>query len=258
MSARPRGAASVDWARGAAQRRGMSIAPWLLIAAAPPVPSPPAVPLTPAAREAVARMCELPWAMATKPALEDTRACVGYVLDLAYGADRTAESLELDPPTGTSAALRFPAESLRNMARHVHALCPQPQGCVDLDQDPGARRAVEWLEAEAEARFSLFDAGPMASIEPALKVVLAGKPVTVGDEWSVLSLWKLRNAVFARHGRPFDDPDLRRFFYGPQAAPGPGFPLKPAEGRWSDARLTAQDKKNAALLLAAEKKLRKR
>lgn len=218
------------------------LALWILITAAPPVPSPAG---------AVAALCEQTWAAAAAPKVEDTRTCVRYLLGVAYGTNHGPDALELDPPTGTAAALRFSAERLRAMATHVRALCPG--GCTDLDKHREATRAAEWLNGEAEARFSLFDAVMMAPIEAQLAAVLAGKPLTLEGEWSALTLWKLRNAVFARHGKRFDNPDLTRFFYGPEASvPGPA--LTVSTEAWSDKRLSAQDKKNVAVIVKAEKK----
>ncbi len=223
----------------------MSLALCLLLTTAPPA--------APSSASTTA-LCERTWAAAAKPSLDETRTCVRHLLSIAYGTNHAPDALELDPPTGTAAALRFPAARLRAMATHVAALCPG--GCADLDKHREASRATEWLNGEADARFTLFDAQMMAPIDGLLADVLAGRAVKLEGEWSPLTLWKLRNAVFARHGKRFESPDLTRFFYGPEAAPAPGLPLKASAEAWSDKKLTAQDKKNIAALTAAEKKAR--
>lgn len=205
--------------------------------------------------------CEKEWPRAESPARARSLACVRHVLSLAYGTSWTADDLDLDPPSGTAAALALSADTLTRMARHVRTLCPD--GCHDVSAHPEPTRAAEWLERELEARFSVTDHSMMRSIEPLLATILAGEALDPkaltdpnGGSWSVLSVWKLRNAVFARHGRRFDNPDLHRFFYGPDGARAAGLPARPSNEPWSDARLTPIDKKNVALLKSTEDRLR--
>lgn len=201
--------------------------------------------------------CEKAWAQAVAPPAAEARGCLRYVLTLAYGRAVTPDDLDLDPPRGTAEALRFGAARLRELAQQVRALCAD--GCTDVSKDPEPARAAEWLEAEAEARFTLFDADLMGSIEAPLAAVLAGRAITVESAWTPLTLWKLRNAVFARHGKRFESPDLTRFFYGPDAVKVQGRPpLAVSAEPWSDAKLDAVDKRTIAALVVAEKKRARR
>lgn len=100
------------------------------------------------------------------------------------------------------------------------------------------------------------------SFEEPMKVVLEGRPLTVealapaplGGSWSKETLRLLRNAAFARHGRPFKSGDLTDFFYGPLSSERFGRALKP-DADYADSRLTEVDHANVALVREAELKV---
>jgi hypothetical protein len=107
----------------------------------------------------------------------------------------------------------------------------------------------------------------MVSIEPLLGRVLAGERLAESElglddptPWSALTLWHLRNAVYARHGHEFKSPDLDTFFYGKRPAKQKVdrtrlLPLKKPAA--PDASLTAADNANLALITRLEKSLQK-
>lgn len=100
---------------------------------------------------------------------------------------------------------------------------------------------------------SLIDADSKASIEPLLARVLKGELLTAESlkALSQASLTRLRNAPFARHGRPFKSNSLQTFFYGarPKDQATPLLPLSP-NPTYSDALLDDRDRANLALILA--------
>lgn len=102
----------------------------------------------------------------------------------------------------------------------------------------------------------LVDEKTGKSIEAQLGKIFAGQPLdasaVVGLSPPALNL--LRNAIFARHGRPFKRPELQAFFYAPRPkTPSPLLP-RTVNPKFSDALLDANDKRNLSVLQAAEKK----
>jgi len=205
----------------------------LLLLASPPV---------------ITEMCEKAWVETEKPAPEDTRTCARHLLELAYGPGWTEDDLTLDPPSGGSTSLRFTARQLETMAAHVRATCGLV--CDDVEKQPVLARAAEWASREATVRFDLIDPARMDSTATLFAQVLTGKALTKKaiDGLSSVSLWRLRNAVFARHGKTFEHPDLTRFFYGPGAT------LKDLKPKDAAPSLTKADKANVALIQAQEKR----
>ena len=133
-----------------------------------------------------------------------------------------------------------------------------------MEKEPIACRAIAYFAMEADSHQNLMDPWRLEEIHSLLGKVLKGEPVSDADlepasadgpGWSAVTLWRLRNAVFARHGRAFSNPDLQRFFYG-EYPPGLSkglLPLKVDPG-YSDAKLTAVDKGNIKLFKKHESK----
>jgi hypothetical protein len=92
---------------------------------------------------------------------------------------------------------------------------------------------------------------PPSRLDVLLAKVLLGKPVNAAElaTLSTEELAQLRNAPYARHGRPFKTPSLQAIFYGPRPAGSSLPPLSPNPG-YSDALLDAADRANLEMVLA--------
>jgi hypothetical protein len=115
---------------------------------------------------------------------------------------------------------------------------------------PGARQSPAPPDP---ADLSMIDPATHQSIEPLLAKVLAGErlvPEALAP-LSALSLSRLKNAPYARHGRRFKTPDLEAFFYGPRAGESASkvLPLK-ADPAFRDSVLDASDRKNVETVQA--------
>jgi eukaryotic-like serine/threonine-protein kinase len=88
------------------------------------------------------------------------------------------------------------------------------------------------------------------SLSVAEKKILAGAALTDADIEGIAAakLRLLRNTVYARHGRKFDSPDLQKYFSAKEW-------YEPRDD-YQDSMLTASDRKNVDLLVAAEKRRR--
>jgi hypothetical protein len=192
--------------------------------------------------------CTKRWLNEEAPSAQRTRACRDWWLTLPYGKDFREESLEYDPSWPHPRAEPFTAAQLERARRHVAGACKDT--CTNRDE-----RAMEYLSGELSIRLSLEDILGV-SITGYLKQVLAGQKLAQQPGGPRLSLYsrhglrKLRNAVFARHGRPFKDPDLQAFFYGPAREDWveAGLPKLTPDPRFSESRLTDVDKQNLAAL----------
>jgi hypothetical protein len=112
-----------------------------------------------------------------------------------------------------------------------------------------------WLSCRAPAEESRvvwdgvrYIAAPKPVLEPLLVRILAGKRVSA-DELRGLSADEisiLRNAPYARHGRPFKKAELQSFFYGKRK-----LVVNPA---YSDKLLDAADQANIAAAVAVQRK----
>jgi hypothetical protein len=98
---------------------------------------------------------------------------------------------------------------------------------------------------------TLIDATTGKSIEPLLVKVLSGQRLDESDVKgiSTASLGLLRNAPFARRGRPFKNPALQSFFYEPRSAASKLPALKPNPA-FKETMLDAVDKANLAIVVA--------
>lgn len=97
------------------------------------------------------------------------------------------------------------------------------------------------------------------SLEPQLGKAFRGEPLSPVDlaGLSPAALNLLRNALYARHGRPFRRPDLQAFFYGARG-PERASKLLPRkiDPSFGDSMMDAADKQSLAALQAAEKQAR--
>lgn len=191
-------------------------------------------------------LCEKTWPNAAKPSAATTKRCIAHWSRYAYGTSNPdEEARSLDPTFGDAIEIRFTAAQFATMAAHTKHQCPKAE-CCSL-----CYRIGHWLETTGTNRFELTDYLALSSFEPLLKKVLAGEALTTkdlktehGPPWSPLTLWRLKNAVFARHGRTFGNPDLGRFFYGGKL----GLRI---DASYADARMTDVDRANVALLSGA-------
>lgn len=206
------------------------------------------------AQDAVVKLCEATWpALAPgKASTKDTWACVDYYLTLAYGRKPDAEMLSLDPGYGMPQEVKLPNSKLDNMVGHVAAACDRNAAPVESECNRGA----ELFEGIKRRRLALLDDTVMESFEPVLAAVLKGEKLTRAQlradeeqKWSPLTLWKLRNAAYARHGFKFKTPDLNTFFYGPRE----DSKLLPiAKGDKAKVELTPDDVANVQLIKTLE------
>lgn len=108
---------------------------------------------------------------------------------------------------------------------------------------------------------AVVDPVSQKSIEPQLGKAFRGETLSPVDlaGLSPAALNLLRNALYARHGRPFRRPDLQAFFYGARS-PERASKLLPRkiDPSFVDAMLDAADKQSLAALQAAEKLARKK
>lgn len=206
------------------------------------------------AQDAAVKRCETTWPATApgKASTKDTWACVDYYLTLAYGRKPDAEMLSLDPGYGMPQEVKLPNSKLDNMVGHVAAACDRKAAPVESECNRGA----ELFEGIKRRRLGLLDDTVMESFEPVLAAVLKGEKLTRAQlradeeqKWSPLTLWKLRNAAYARHGFKFKTPDLNTFFYGPRE----DSKLLPiAKGDKAKVELTPDDVANVQLIKTLE------
>ncbi len=199
--------------------RTTTLAAFIAFAALPAVAAPPED--WPPSVEA---FCEINWADQEATTQADAEMCARYWLKrYVYGNERPESLgfstnlpeywLESDHYNGLDVETRVSVDKFRNMIRHVDAATPDEPLAQRI-----AQRARDYFEGAADARLSLrgLSSMPVSNIIPQLGKVLSGKRLSPGDLSCVtpVTLWKLQNAVFARHGAPMHDPDLETFFYG--------------------------------------------
>lgn len=131
----------------------------------------------------------------------------------------------------------------------LRAFEPGPDG-----KDEERQKDVQTLEAGPAGTLILdgkrlsFDGKQFAAVkvDPLVARVLVGKRLAARDlvALSKDDLSKLRNAPYARHGRPFKNPELQSYFYR-ERKPDPAF---------KESMLDADDKFNLELVLSELKK----
>lgn len=195
---------------------------------------------------------------------EDAMRCIDSWLEIAYeGNDEP--NLDYDPRYGSEIEIEYSTAEFRGMASNIESYCT-----TLADYEGRCSRVVEFLQQVAKRRMSMFEGTDvMESIQGPLETILEGRTLTYGDlfmspitsencnafrvEWSPLVLWKFENAVRARHGVRFEDPDLNAFFYGvggrPEEESGPLPVIASTNG---PVELTAVDRSNLALIARAQ------
>ncbi len=222
------------------------------------------------------RFCEKTWPNKKRTtAAEDRRCSVYWAINYGYDdTDPNMGTFDMDPRPGHPIFARHSAATLVRLAERAEKLCEKHE--CDSGDDIGLapeERAAEMFRITAADHFTL-EAGIILDYRPVLDLLLTGKPLPKGyigqDDAGLLGavhLRKLRNAVYARHGRPFKDPDLQAFFY--EAKPAimkrhfkldleerrkyRRLPLK-VNPNYDDSLLTRIDKQNIQRIRAQEKK----
>lgn len=214
--------------------------------------------------------CERTWPAAKKATRQLTEKCAGYWLRVHGGFNDGSDlnDADLGPYVEHAAVTRFSSAQLRQMARHVEAA----RGALSEGLYANAHR---FFDVAARCHFSTLDltaSGAFAdhrTIVARLETVLDGKPLdpTGLRDLSPMSLSKLRNAVYARHGRRFKSGDLNAFFYGEWKdgykgvfADGgrPRFLPRKQDPAFADSALTAVDHQNVAVIKKIEARVIKR
>jgi YARHG domain len=206
-------------------------------------------------------LCTKVWPEQQTPSKADTLRCRDWWLTVHYGprgekeegmseAEADEQWLDLDPIPGTEEARSLPSSQLKRAEAHMKRACDKT--CTLRDG-----RVMEAFRREADSRLGRADIEFMA-VGLALKEVLAGRPVQGGDDLrhaSRTSLRRVRNGVYARHGRPFTSVDLDEFFYTlPRSKEwrAADLPVLKKVPGYNDARLTEVDKQNLAYIQALE------
>jgi len=159
------------------------------------------------------------------PAVVDTEACVRSQVESVYGRDLDPGTIGLDVPAGAGGLLKLSRTQVEHALDAVRAVCSEcsTDACDFRDiyclRFAAARRL---FERELAARATPIDSNAGVDISPLIATIAKGEgldnrqlKVDAGkSRLSPLSLWRLRNAVFARHGRKFENSDLATFFYG--------------------------------------------
>ena len=202
--------------------------------------------------------CPDTWAYQPEPpAVEETEACVRYFVESVYGHTLDPGSIDMDVPAGAGEMLKLARTQIDNAATAIGAVCSLCTTDTCDWRDTYCLRfaaANRLFKREAEARASLIDAGSGIDTAPLLATIVKGGALNKhqllttgrGHPLSPLSLWRLRNAVYARHGRPFQNPDLPSLFYGK------GGCCK-EQPDFSPDKLTNADRANVKLIASLEK-----
>jgi hypothetical protein len=174
---------------------------------------------------ALTALCWERWPEQGAPKQADTQKCVDFFATSNLGIPQV---------------WKLTAAELHVMATKIS----QCKSCSHL------REAHDYLMAAADSHFDLMDPWSHLSIDPVLTKMLAGKKIETRELMGVASvtLWRLRNAPYARHGRPFKSPDLQTFFYeklGRSLTPNPAF---------KDSMLDKIDEQNVATVVSEIKR----
>jgi hypothetical protein len=209
-----------------------------------------------------AAYCIKRWHAAKRPPAAKTRICARYFLMRTYERNDLDGAMDHDPPVTAGMLLRFSAAQLAHMEAHVKRLCGK--GGCDISKQRLLSRAQElFIGAGAElwgTHDNVGGGGVGPNIAPQLKRIAKGErlPKDSVSGLSVIALWKLRNAPYARHGRRFKNKDLDNFFFakrkGKRASVLP-FRRNPA---FKPKMLTAADRANIKLLGTIERKKRRK
>jgi len=214
------------------------------------------------------KLCEQQWPVRKKSDAATTRKCAEYWL-LTYPYARELDDgdemhFDHDPYVDNlPITIKVRRATWQAMAAHVHASKPD-------DDDETMARALELFEGAAGALSSLsdmqFEHGDLGA---ELDSVRQGMPMSMLDDGeggydpellrgflegvTVVTLWKLRNAAYARWGYRFKNPDLDAFFYGSRRKNSAGLPWPRTPG-FSEKKLTRNDRALIAAVKAEERR----
>lgn len=214
-----------------------------------------------AAPKPATNTCETVWPKAEQASMRRTLDCAKQLLGYGYNGKVDAEAMSLDPVYGHPIELKFSELDLHQMQFLLGQACKK----APADKQTLCERAEEYFGGMLNRKLSTSEGVNLGSFEPALAKVLSGKPLTDKDlfggepdrpSWSALTLWKLRNAAYARHGYPFKSPELNAFFY--RERPGKLGLLPLPQLNHAAVKLTAVDGANVRLVKKYEAALKRR
>jgi hypothetical protein len=170
-------------------------------------------------------LCFVRWAGQSSPKVADTQRCADFFATLDLGGP------EVWKLTGAE----------------LSAISNRIDDCKACGH---VREAHDYLHKAAVSHWELFDKYANRSIEPVLDKLLTGKRITADElkGFASVTLWRLRNAPYARRGRPFKSPDLQKFFYDnleKGLKPNPAF---------KDSMLDKIDEQNVAVVVGEIKR----
>jgi len=207
--------------------------------------------------------CETDWPAGETTTRSETALCSRYWLKRYVYGNQRIESIAIGPTmnpqwlknghyNGILVETVITAAQIRSMLRHLAEALPEAGMEGKIRQ-----RASEYLQGALRARFTLSGLSGLrlGSILPELTKVFRGDRLTPEDLVcrTQMTLWKLKGAVFARHGGPVGHADLHTFFYGQRIKEVSGLhrtrqlPRRINEGFTLD-QLTDVDKDNLELL----------
>jgi hypothetical protein len=163
-------------------------------------------------------LCEAQWPNMADASEPLSRRCYDYFLPFAYPRGFNPE---MSPTYGDPVEQRLSIAGLQQILVHLQDTCHVDEPV----EDAACFRAGEFFQGLLDRKMAVHDNG--ARFDLLLEKALAGQPLAESElsHWSPMTMWKLQHAVYARHGKDFDNPDLNAFFYGERAEPIAGLPL---------------------------------
>jgi hypothetical protein len=210
--------------------------------------------ITESQRKKLQPTCERAWPKATSPSRRRTEQCVQYWLftyeySLKDARANLDDSLSMDASGVGGKGVR--SRDMERMLRHVE------KRYRNHDEDDWiAIRGLEFFRKSATNNIDIEDINACrGDLSCILVDIFAGRSIAKHDfeGLSLVSLWKLRNAVYARHGRKFKHPDLNRLFYQGKKRAGGLLPRK-INPRFKDSLLTATDRASVRVIRKLERK----
>lgn len=205
--------------------------------------------------------CFKRWPKAKRATPKQTRTCAKQFLLRAYECTEAELDGRMDYEPGVPAAmlLRYTGAQVDRMFDHVSHVCGK-KNC-DPAKHRMLARAQDLFSSVSNEYWSLRDnvegGGAGNPITAILAKLLAGERIETPPKgrYSLNALTKLRNAPYARHGRPFRSRDLHAFFYHPRKH-CKILPQK-LNSAYKDSLLTSVDRTNVAVLLRLARAARK-
>ncbi len=200
-------------------------------------------------------LCEKQWPRSAKSSARTTYICsVYWVFNYGYGQAPDKELLEFDV---NRSQLKYCLKTLTpDEVQRVLGRLP-----LDNPEDWIRNRANEFFSNCANETTSLTGVGlddlPYTDLRNFIATIFAGKELQKKDICFLgdVGLWKLRNAVYARHGYKFKNDHLNQLFYGPRTddrkAAAVGLPAK-RNPAFSKDGFSAADRANIALIRGLE------